>query len=153
VPHENGSLTLDVISHIAMPRLLFPDKAALPSDTEFMKKYTGLNYNWDENVSISIGNLGELYIDFGMIGGLIAEFLIGAIIAFVYRVIKDHSETSSIINAGLCLMIVLPAAYFGTAYIKLVGAFVFTSIIAIFSQRFIFERWQILVYKPRIFFS
>ena len=40
-PHENGRLTLDVLQHIAAPRFLFPDKPALPNDTEITARYTG----------------------------------------------------------------------------------------------------------------
>lgn len=140
VPHEDGRLTLDVISHIAMPRILFPSKPPLPSDTQVMKKYTGLTGTWDDNTSISIGNLAELYIDFGFVGGLVAEFIIGLMIAFVYRKIRDTSRCSAMLAAGLCVMIVLPIAYFGTAYIKLIGAFVFTSISALTLQKYVAPR-------------
>lgn len=140
VPHEDGKLTLDVISHITMPRFLFPDKPPLPSDTEVMKKYTGLTDSWDENTSISIGNLGELYIDFGVFGGLMGELVIGLMIALVYRKLRDEPKCPALVTAGFCVMTVLPIAYFGTAYIKLVGAFVFTSVIAIAAQKFVAPR-------------
>lgn len=149
MPHEDGKLTLDVITHIAVPRILYPDKPALPSDTDVMKKYTGLTYNWDESVSISIGNLGEMYIDFGYMGGLAAEFVIGALLAFVYRKLRDNATTSSIINAGLCVMIVLPSAYFGTAYVKLVGASVLASVLALVLQRNFFSTGRVLLPKHR----
>ena len=32
-PHENGRMTMAAISHILLPRLFVPDKAALPNDT------------------------------------------------------------------------------------------------------------------------
>jgi hypothetical protein len=140
LPHEDGNLTLGVISHITMPRFIAPNKPPLPSDTEVMKKYTGLTYTWDENTSISIGNLGELYIDFGVTGGLLAEFLIGLMVALVYRILRDNRKCPAIISAGFCVMIVLPVAYFGTAYIKLIGSFVFTSALAIAMQRYVVPR-------------
>jgi hypothetical protein len=140
MPHEDGNLTLGVISHITMPRFIAPNKPPLPSDTEVMKKYTGLTYTWDENTSISIGNLGELYIDFGVWGGLAAEFAIGLMVAFVYRILRDNRKCPAILSAGFCVMIVLPIAYFGTAYIKLIGSFVFTSVLAIAMQRYIVPR-------------
>lgn len=140
IPHEGGQLTLDVISHITMPRLFFPDKPPLPSDTEVMAKYAGLSYTWDSNTSISIGNLGELYIDFGLLGGLVAEFVIGFLIAFVYRVLRNNLACPALLSAGFCVMTVLPIAYFGTAYIKLIGSFVLTSALAILMQRIIGPR-------------
>lgn len=140
VPHEDGQLTLNVISHITMPRLLFPTKPPLPNDTEVMQKYTGLPGQWDANTSISIGNLAELYIDFGFIGGLAGELMIGLMIAYVYRRLGNSPRCSAILTAGLCVMVVLPIAYFGTAYIKMIGAFVFTSIIALTLQRYVAPR-------------
>jgi hypothetical protein len=137
VPHEDGQLTMNVISHITMPRILFPSKPPLPSDTEVMAKYTGLANTWNSNTSISIGNLAELYIDFGFIGGLAGEFAIGLMIAYVYRRLRDNSRCSALLAAGLCFMVVLPIAYFGTAYIKMVGAFVFASIVALALQRYV----------------
>jgi hypothetical protein len=135
VAHEDGQLTFAVIAHLAMPRFLFPSKPILPSDTEIMAKYTGLPMTWNEHTSISIGNLGELYIDFGLIGGLAAAGVIGGIVGFAYRKLRNYRGASALVTAGLGLMVALPIAYFGTAYVKLMGAFVYCSIIAIAGQR------------------
>ncbi len=137
IPHENGALTLATLSHITMPRLLFPDKPPLPSDTEIMAKYTGLTYTWDSNTSISIGNLGELYIDFGLLGGLVAELVIGCLVGLVFRFLREFARCPALITAGFCVMSVLPIAYFGIAYIKLIGAFIATSAAAIMVQRLV----------------
>jgi hypothetical protein len=136
IPHENGQLTLSVLKHIATPRFLFPDKPQLPSDTEIMAKYTGLPFTWDENTSISIGYLGELYIDFKYWGGLVAVAVFGWLVGFVYRSLRDYAASPALITAGFCLMAALPIAYFGTAYVKLIGSFAFSSAIAITVQRY-----------------
>lgn len=150
IPHEGGKLTRNVIAHITMPRILFPGKPPLPSDTDIMKQYTGLSYVWDRNTSISIGNLGELYIDFGFLGGLLAEFVIGLMIASVYRILRDNPTCPAMLTAGFCVMIVLPIAYFGTAYIKLIGSFVYTSVIAIAAQRYIVPKIAASNRLPRL---
>jgi hypothetical protein len=136
MPHENGQLTLAVLQHITMPRFLFPEKPALPSDTEIMAKYTGMPFDWDEYTSISIGHLGELYVDFGFFGGLIAMSLAGWFVGFVYRKLRSHSSSPLLITAGFCVMVALPIAYFGTGYPKLIGSFVFSSAIALAMQRY-----------------
>lgn len=135
VPHENGSLTYAVVRHIAMPRFLFPDKPPLPSDTEIMARYTGLPMLWNQNTSISIGHLGELYVDFGFMGGLAAIGLIGVLVGAVYRSLRSGRSSPALLNAGLAMMATLPIAYFGTAYIKLVGAFIFATALALAFQR------------------
>lgn len=136
VPHENGALTFGVVRHITMPRFLFPNKPPLPSDTEVMARYTGLPMLWDSRVSISIGHLGELYVDFGYIGGLVAIAMIGILVGVAYRVIRSGQSGPTLLKAGLAMMAVLPIAYFGTAYIKLVSAFIFAAAIAIAFQCF-----------------
>ena len=135
MPHENGALTFAVLRHISMPRFIFRGKAPLPSDTEITARYTGLGSIGNQNTSISIGHLGELYVDFGLIGGALAMMVIGLLASRVYSALRAARRPLSLLNAGLCLMVVLPLAYFGTAYAKLIGAFVFSTAIAIAFQR------------------
>jgi hypothetical protein len=145
VPHENGQFTLNVLMHIAIPRVVWADKPALPSDTDVMAQYTGLPNAWDSSTSISIGHLGDLYIDFGWFGALFGMMAIGGLIGTFYRKLRDHRDGSALVAAGLCIMIVLPIAYFGTAYIKLVGAFIMTTISAFLTQRQILPRLKALI--------
>ena len=97
-----------------------------------MAKYTGLQYDvgsehLDQHRQPWRASISTL----ACFGGLVAECMIGLMIAFVYRMLRDNLRCPTFVTAGLCVMIVLPIAYFGTAYIKLVGSFVFTSVIAI----------------------
>lgn len=134
--HEDGALTSAVFQHITMPRFLFPDKPPLPSDTAVMALYTGQKYRWNENTSISIGHLAELYVDFGYYGGLMGMLVIGLMVGAVYRLLRSSTNTPALVAVGLCLATALPIAYFGTAYAKLVGSFLFTSVLALLFQRF-----------------
>jgi len=136
-PHENGALTEAVIRHITMPRVFFPGKPPLPNDTEIMARYTGQAMVWDENTSISLGHLAELYVDFGYLGGLFGMTVIGVFVGGVFRQLSGHRGSSDILKAGLCVMACLPLAYFGTAYVKLAGSLVFTSVLALGFQFFV----------------
>jgi hypothetical protein len=145
VPLENGRLTLRVLMHIAIPRVVWADKPPLPNDTDVMAQYTGLPNMWDSNTSISIGHLGELYIDLGWLGGLLGMMGLGGLVGLFYRKLRDHAGTSALVAAGLGMMIVLPVAYFGTAYIKLAGNLVMTMIAAFLTQRQILPRLKSLL--------
>lgn len=136
VPHENGKLTVAAVRHVTMPRLLFPSKPPVPHDTDIMVKYTGLPALWNRSTSISIGYLGELYVDFGWVGGLVAAFVLGGVAGWFYAIIRDHRRTPCLINACLGVIILIPLSYFGTAYIKVVGGLVFAIAITIMTQRF-----------------
>jgi hypothetical protein len=67
LPHENGALLWRAVLHVLTPRLLFPDKPELESESEMVRKYAGI---WvagaDENTSIAFGYAGESYVDFGV---------------------------------------------------------------------------------------
>ena len=134
-PHENGSITWSVVRHIAMPRIFFPDKPPLLSDTLVTGRYTGNLMTKDSNASISIGYLGELYVDFGYVGGLVGVLAIGFIVGSGVRTLALNRNTPDLLNAGLCVMASLPLAYFGTAYVKLIGALIFSFVVAWLFQR------------------
>lgn len=88
VHHENGSLTLGAIQHVAMPRFLFPDKRNLGSDSDLVRNYAGLVVAGAEsNTSIGLGYLIELYVDFGSLGMVLAAGVIGFLIGILYRAI------------------------------------------------------------------
>ena len=67
LPHEHGAILGAALKQIVMPRLFFPDKANLPSDSEEVRKYAGV---WvagpEQNTSIAFGYAAESYVDFGI---------------------------------------------------------------------------------------
>jgi hypothetical protein len=137
IPHEGGNLTSEVLQHIVMPRVLFPEKPPLPDDTEIMSKYTGLPDVWTSDTSISLGYLGELYVDFGYFGGLLACLVIGWIFGRICAALRSDERSSALVSGGLTMMVALTLAYFGTAYVKLVAGGVFCAIIAFGTQRLV----------------
>lgn len=85
-PHERGALWSQSVMHVLRPRLLFPNKPVLPSDSELTMAYTGLYLASDAaGTSISIGYMGESYIDFGIPGMFIPIFLLGIFWGGIYR--------------------------------------------------------------------
>ena len=69
VPHTNGKLMLDTLQFTFMPRVFFPDKPEVGSDSELVRRYSGV---WvagaNEDTDIAFGYAAESYIDFG-VGG------------------------------------------------------------------------------------
>jgi hypothetical protein len=138
IPHEGGARVGKVIWHVLTPRVLFPDKPDLESDTEVTAHYTGLVsvIMTDQNyTSISIGYLGELYVDFGIAAALLAVFLLGLAYGRGYRAIRDCNRLPAFLNYGFCMVIALPLGGFGTPLIKLVGG-----TITIFAAVFLLQR-------------
>jgi hypothetical protein len=77
-PFVNGEEMLGDIAASVTPRLFFPNKKEIHSNEKF-RKYTG--YKLSKDTSMTIGVLGDFYINFGKWGSFIALFIFGAAIA------------------------------------------------------------------------
>lgn len=77
-PYANGrEMSSDVVSSI-LPRLFFEDKKKVNSQDKFYQ-YTG--HKLRGSTSMSIGLLGDFYINFGVTGSFVGLFIFGGIIA------------------------------------------------------------------------
>ena len=67
MPHEDGALLKAVFTNILTPRFLFPDKGNLASDSEKVRKYSGVWVAGREvGTSFAFGYAAESYVDFGI---------------------------------------------------------------------------------------
>jgi hypothetical protein len=126
-PFENGALVGATVMHVLQPRLLFPDKPPLPSDTDIAVRYSGLGLdagNNAVNTSISLGYVAELYVDFGIAGTLAAMLLLGFTFGRSVRYVLSTDKLPTIVNYGLALMLMMSAASFEEALSKMVGGFI-----------------------------
>lgn len=106
VDFERGKLWGRAITHVLVPRMFFPDKEPLPDDTAVTERYTGLNLGSGSGTSISIGIVGESYIDFGLLGPIAMGFLFGIMIGFGYRffiVQRHYGVLAQGIAVSMCL--------------------------------------------------
>jgi hypothetical protein len=123
-PHEGGALWAEAFAHVAAPRFLFPDKPALASDSERTMLYTGLKLGSESlGTSISIGYVGDSYIDFGFLGALLIPFVLGLLYAYIGRHLvradggRDVTCTVAVLVVGLS-----PARIFEVNNTKLLAA-------------------------------
>src|SRR5215212_5057140 len=67
IPHENGAILRGAIENVLTPRLFFPEKPILPSQSDEVRKYAGVWVGGREtNTSYAFGYAGESYVDFGV---------------------------------------------------------------------------------------
>ncbi len=86
IPHEGGAQWGAAVRHILTPRIFFPDKPPIISDSEVTRRYTGLYVAGEESgTSISLGYMGESYVDFGPYFMFVPVFLIGLWRGLMYR--------------------------------------------------------------------
>ncbi len=89
IPHEDGQVYLNAISHYLVPRFINPNKAEL-DDSKHTNQYTGLGVSGKNRAtSFSLGSFADAYIDFGPIFMFIPIFLFGflagSFFKFLYR--------------------------------------------------------------------
>jgi hypothetical protein len=122
LPYENGNILWGAVRHVLMPRLFFPDKAVLPSDSEMVRKYSGA---WvagtDEDTSIAFGYAAESYVDFGIpvmfLPVLVYGLLMGLAFRFCLRIIWHRELAIGMVTVVFWLSLYL----FERSWIKTLG--------------------------------
>src|SRR5437762_6433467 len=99
-----GDWSSDVCSSdLFEPRLFFPDKPYIISDSEMVRKYSGVMVAGEEkNTDIAFGYAAESYIDFGVPGMFVPMFLwslfIGAACQLVFREYHHRDMAVSVVT-------------------------------------------------------
>ena len=121
VPHEKGKLWGTAIRHVLVPRIIYPSKPALDSDSEVTSRYTGIFLaSGGEGTSISIGYMGESYIDFGSLGMFVPIFLLGLGWGLIYLFFV-RKAVDPILGYAYSVAVLLSAYQLEVATIKLLG--------------------------------
>jgi hypothetical protein len=86
VEHTGGTFLLNAVVHVLTPRFFFADKGELLSDSDKVRKYSGLNVAGTErNTSIAFGYVAESYVDFGSPLMFIPIFGLGALVGWLFK--------------------------------------------------------------------
>jgi hypothetical protein len=90
LPHTNGAILNDALTHIVTPRVFFPDKPELMSDSEKVRKYSNMRVAGREsNTSIAFGYAAEAYIDFGIPVMFVPVFCFGLFLGVMYAFFRS----------------------------------------------------------------
>jgi len=141
-PYEHGALWGEAIQHVLTPRIFFPDKEVLASDSERTMRYTGEDLaSGGEGTSISIGYVGDSYIDFGIAGALAIPFMLGVLYALIARHILAASHEGDIAVGIAVLAVVLsPVQQFEIGSIKLFPGVLWAWIVGSFTVWIVWPR-------------
>lgn len=148
-PHERGAVWAAAFQHTFMPRLFFPDKPRLPSDSEHTMRYTGLNLAGDaQGTSISIGYVGDSYIDFGQWGLFVPVFLLGVLWGLMYTYFMKKARVQ-LFGYAFATAVLINAHLFEIVALKLIGgttlAFLLFALLLKFGER---PLWRLLKPAP-----
>ena len=122
LPHTNGAIIEGGLSHLVTPRFLFPDKDDLPSDSEMVRKYSGMKVaSTEENTSIAFGYAAESYVDFGLPWMFVPPLIYGLLMGAAYQtwltVIRHRELAVSLVTVIFWLSLYL----FERSWIKTMG--------------------------------
>jgi hypothetical protein len=134
IPHENGALWGGAIMHVLTPRMFFPNKPII-DDSVRTRIYTGLEMaGYEEGTSISLGYVGESYVDFGKWGMFAPILLLGMFYGVTYRFFSAGKRT--ILGLAMATAILLSTATkVESSNIKIVGGNLMSLIvIGLFAQ-------------------
>jgi hypothetical protein len=90
IPYTNGQIIGAALLHIVTPRVFFPNKGELPSDSDEVRKYANVAVAGREvNTSIAFGYSAESYIDFGLPWMFLPVFLFGVFVGVCYALFRS----------------------------------------------------------------
>jgi len=122
LPHENGALLGTAVWHLLTPRLFFPEKKVLESDSEMVREYSGV---WvagaDEGTSIAFGYAAESYVDFGVPLMFIPVFVYGLWLGMAYRWFVQKIQIRELAVALVTVVFWLSLYLFERSWIKTLG--------------------------------
>jgi len=80
-PYARGRTLTDAVVFSIVPRFLVPSKREGAS-SELFERYTGVDLI--NNTKMGLGLIGELYANFGYLGGLVSAFCYGLLVGYLF---------------------------------------------------------------------
>jgi hypothetical protein len=153
VPYEDGALMKATLQHLFMPRILFPDKPDLPSDSEFVRKYSGVRVaGFEQNTTIAFGYAAESYVDFGIplmfMPMLIAGIGIGAAYEWLLRSIAHRDLAVAVVTSTFWINLYM----FERAWARFIGMLV-TMLVYVGLVAWLLDRWLLIRYSAAVPFE
>lgn len=108
-PHANGQTLVDAAIFSIVPRFLVPSKREGASQSMFMK-YTGIELA--SNTRMGLGAIGELYVNFGIVGGIVGTFVYGYLLGWLFAVFAERAVRNPLWWAAAAV-VVLPGSESG----------------------------------------
>jgi hypothetical protein len=115
-PHADGELLRMALSNSLVPRFLVPDKADLPSDSYYTRRFAGVQVA-EGQTSISIGYMAEFYADWGLGGMFVSIFCYGCWIGLIAAVVRRFTPAPAL-RFGAMTMVLLAVADFEHQFVK-----------------------------------
>ena len=144
VPHTDGQIIRDALVHVITPRFLYPEKADLPSDSEMVRKYSGVNVAGAESgTSIAFGYAAESYVDFGLPWMFIPVLIWGFIVGIAYQAWLTVIRHRELAIALVTVMFWLTLYLFERSWAKTLGGTV-TMMVYLGGLTYLLDQWLLM---------
>lgn len=97
-PYAAGGTVVDAVVASLVPRFLAPEKLGAASK-ELFKRYTGIELS--SNTSMELGIVGEMFANFGTLGGIVAVFVYGLFVGWLFSLFAAKAQTNILWYAWL----------------------------------------------------
>ena len=122
VPHERGRLLRNAVTNAVVPRAVFPNKPILPSESEKVRLYSGVNVAGRERgTSFAFGYVAESYVDFGKPLMFLPIFAFGCLLGFGDRLMRRVLNDPDVLNAVRVVVLWSSAYAFEQSWSMMVG--------------------------------
>ena len=115
-PHAGGELLRMAFLNAFVPRVLYPDKPALPSDSYYTRRFAAAKVA-EGATSISIGYMAEFYADWGLTGMFLSIFGYGLWMGAIRRGLTAVVRPTLLLDGALATVF-LQVAEFEHQFIK-----------------------------------
>jgi hypothetical protein len=144
LPHTDGQILGDALFHLVTPRILFPDKPELLSDSEMVRKFSGVMVaGAEQNTSIAFGYVAESYVDFGvplMFAPMVVfGLLCGAAYEWLLRILHRRELATALVTVVFWLSLYL----FERSWARTLGL-TLTMLVYLGGTAYLIDRWLLL---------
>jgi hypothetical protein len=147
LPHTDGAILMAALTHLVTPRIFFPDKPDLPSDSEMVRKYANINVAGRESdTSIAFGYAAEAYIDYGLPWMFVPVFFFGLVMGILFSLFRKLIWHRELFVAFATVTMWLSLYLFERSWATLLGValafFVYLGVPVLILDRFLLVRSQ-----------
>jgi len=144
LPHTDGQIIHDALAHVVTPRFLYPDKADLPSDSEMVRKYSGVNVAGSESgTSIAFGYAAESYVDFGLPWMFVPVLIWGFLVGMAYQAWLTGIRHRELAIALVTVVFWLSLYLFERSWAKTLGGTV-TMMVYLGGLTYLVDQWLLM---------
>jgi hypothetical protein len=144
LPHTDGELMTGALVHLVTPRIMFPNKPDLPSDSDLVRKYSGVYVaGIEQNTSIAFGYAAEAYVDFGVPMMFVPVVLFGVFMGVMYewflRTLQHRELAVTLVTVVFWLALYL----FERSFARTIGLSL-TMMVYLGGLSFLTDRWLLM---------